>query len=138
MQKNRTNSKIGSFAWNVQLEARVNEAVAMQNRNSLQAPLSRSAWIVRAIERELAHAARSRKSRKRQKRDVMFGLDTIRDLNDAAVRKEAGAERLRELNRSWTERHNAKVEDPIGLPDRPYLAPQPAATDDQPAIDAGL
>lgn len=64
-QKRRKSSLILSFLCPVSLIERINVAVAEQNDRTLKAPLTRSAWILRAIERDLDHTRRSRKDRGR-------------------------------------------------------------------------
>jgi hypothetical protein len=62
-QKGRKDSQILSFLIPLDLLDGVNNAVQQQQQNTRGVPLSRSAWILRAIRRELAHAERSRVKR---------------------------------------------------------------------------
>lgn len=49
-----------SIAVSLELFDRIQEAVSIQNTRTLKHPLSRNAWIVRAIQYELDHARRNR------------------------------------------------------------------------------
>lgn len=60
-QKRRKCSVMLSFLIPVKLLEAVNAAVNQQQKNTRKAPLNRSEWIRRAIERDLEHAERSRK-----------------------------------------------------------------------------
>lgn len=62
-QKRRKTALILSFLCPASLIEQINAAVAVQNERTLKAPLSRSAWIIRAIQRDLDHTRRSRKDR---------------------------------------------------------------------------
>lgn len=59
-QKRRKGSLIISLLMKTDLIERMDVAVAEQNRNTRKAPLNRSEWIRRAIERDLDHINRSR------------------------------------------------------------------------------
>lgn len=60
MQARRKSSKIVSFLMPLDLLAEVDAALFNQQSNTLGVPLSgRSAWIIRAIKRDLHHRERS-------------------------------------------------------------------------------
>lgn len=59
-QKRRKGSLIVSLLMKTDLIERMDLAVEEQNRNTRKAPLNRSEWIRRAIERDLDHRNRSR------------------------------------------------------------------------------
>jgi hypothetical protein len=64
-QKWRRNFVIMSLGVAADLLDRVDAAVSLQQQNTRHLPLNRSGWVRRAIERDLAHAERSRRSRRK-------------------------------------------------------------------------
>lgn len=58
-QSGRKTFVIESFGIPTDLQAKMVAAIASQNRNSIKAPLNKSEWIRRAIERDIAHQKRS-------------------------------------------------------------------------------
>src|SRR3954466_11034347 len=73
-QKWRKNSVIVSIVCSTDLLALVDEAVATQRQRTRQAPLNRSSWIVRAINRALDHRRRSRRSNHETHSGLLAGL----------------------------------------------------------------
>lgn len=61
-QRGRKSSLIVSVLLPVALIEEIRSTIASQNLHTLRAPLNQSEWIRRAIEREIAHAKRSRRS----------------------------------------------------------------------------
>jgi hypothetical protein len=62
-QRHRKSYVIQTFGIPAALQAAMRAAVEQQQRNTRDVPLNVSSWICRAIERDLAHAARSRSGR---------------------------------------------------------------------------
>jgi hypothetical protein len=60
-QKRRKDFIIVSLGMSVALLERIDRAVMEQNENTRAAPLDRSSWLRRAIERDLDHVKRSRR-----------------------------------------------------------------------------
>jgi hypothetical protein len=83
MQRRRKSALIVSVLLPVELIDRMRAEIKSQNLRSRHAPLNQSEFIRRAIERDLSHSSRSRKSRR--KADAVINTATGSDDSERAA-----------------------------------------------------